>query len=116
MLLYDIETQSHFFIVEGASMTSVQRLLSLAFVGSVLLFALPGLVAAADPPSAAGSQATFRFDIPGGPLEAALAAFEAVTGLRVEVPSRATVQSVNSPGVSGTYSADQALERLLAST
>ena len=62
--------------------------------------------------------ALIRFDIPPGPLDGALAAFEAVTAMTVSVsgPLRATVQSVPSPGVAGTYTADQALEHLLAGT
>ena len=58
---------------------------------------------------------TFRFDIPEGPLDAAVAAFEAVTGLRVSVPG-VELRMFTSPGVTGAHSAEQALERLLAGT
>ena len=63
-------------------------------------------------------QGAFRFDIVAGPLDGVLAAFERVTGVTVSVASslRATVQVVYSPGVTGAYSVDQALERLLAGT
>jgi catecholate siderophore receptor len=63
-------------------------------------------------------QTTYRFDIPAGPLDGVLATFERVTGVGVSVASslRPTVQAVASPGVTGTYTADQALERLLAGT
>jgi catecholate siderophore receptor len=61
-------------------------------------------------------QATFRFDIPAGPLDAALAAFESLTGITISPPPHATVQGLTSPGVSGTYTADQALQRLLGGT
>ena len=68
--------------------------------------------------SDAAAQAVFRFDIPAGPLDHALSAFERIAGVAVTVSSslRPTVQTLNSPGVTGTFTADQALERLLAGT
>jgi len=64
------------------------------------------------------AQSMFRFDIPAGPLDAALAAFERAAGVTISVvPSlQATVQAIHSPGVTGTLTADQALERLLTGT
>jgi catecholate siderophore receptor len=69
---------------------------------------------AISPPDA--PQATFSFDIPAGPLTTVIATFEAITGLTVTAPPRATVQGLNSPGVSGTCTAAQALQQLLAGT
>jgi catecholate siderophore receptor len=64
------------------------------------------------------SEPILRFSIPAGPLDGALSAFEAVTGVTVSVsPSlQATVQGLQSPGVTGPYEIEQALERLLAGT
>ena len=56
-----------------------------------------------------------RFDIPPGPLDAALKAFETVTGLKVRLADDA-IRNVESPGVSGLLTADEALELLLAGT
>lgn len=58
-----------------------------------------------------------RFDIPSGPLEDAIAAYEKTTSLKVKVvlPS-GTLAGFNSPGVSGLYREDEALRRLLEGT
>ena len=56
-----------------------------------------------------------RFDIPPGPLGAALEAFGKLAGLDVKVTEEA-IREIASPGVSGLYTAHQALERLLAGT
>jgi catecholate siderophore receptor len=61
------------------------------------------------------SQQTQRFDIPPGILGEVLAAFERVTGLKVEVPNE-KIRELSSPGVSGIYSNEQALKQLLAGT
>ena len=86
----------------------------------VSLFGLLGSVA----PLGAGNRSpdesrvaqlpTYRFDIPGGPLDDVVAAFRTVTGFRVTVPS--TLQAITSPGVTGVFTAEQALERLLSGT
>ncbi|MCC7125376.1 MAG: TonB-dependent siderophore receptor [Acidobacteria bacterium] len=58
-----------------------------------------------------------RFDIPAGPLDGVLRAFEAATGLTVQVALPAdTVAMMDSPGVSGTFTMQAALERLLDGT
>ena len=66
----------------------------------------------------AAVQSVFRFDIPPGSVETVLAAFEQQTGVRVSVsaPLRATVQGLGSPGVSGSFTIEQALDRLLVGT
>jgi len=56
-----------------------------------------------------------RFDIPPGPLETVLTAFQNLTGLQVIVPS-GDIKSVSSPGVSGALTAEKALQQLLAGT
>src|SRR5688572_21577999 len=56
-----------------------------------------------------------RFDIPPGLLDEVLNAFQTVTGLRVLVPSDA-IRSLTSPGVSGLFTVEQALQQLLTDT
>jgi len=58
-----------------------------------------------------------RFDIPGGPLDAALVQFTKTTGIAVEytIPVN-TIPGFHSTGVSGLYSVPQALQRLLDNT
>lgn len=56
-----------------------------------------------------------RFDIPPGPLEAALKAFREVTGWRV-FETADKIGDLASPGVSGVHTAEQALKHLLAGT
>jgi catecholate siderophore receptor len=62
-----------------------------------------------------GSQPVRRFDIPAGSLDSTLAAFEQVTGLSINY-AKEGFRSLSSPGVSGVYTAEQALQRLLADT
>jgi catecholate siderophore receptor len=58
-----------------------------------------------------------RFDIPAGPLDAALRALEAASGVSVDVRLPAdTVGMMHSPGVSGVFDLASALERLLDGT
>ena len=71
-------------------------------------------------PSSSGVAATLplkRFDIPAGPLEAAIEAYEKTTGLKVKIalPS-GTLAGFNSPGVSGLYREDDALLQILDGT
>jgi catecholate siderophore receptor len=70
-----------------------------------------------DPTSGGGAAATLplkRFDIPAGPLEGAIAAYEKATGLKVKIvlPS-GTLAGFNSPGVVGLYREDDALLQIL---
>lgn len=55
-----------------------------------------------------------RFDIPPGPLGAALDAFARVTGVTVQASD--SIRTINSPGVAGVYSIAQALDQLLNGT
>jgi catecholate siderophore receptor len=58
-----------------------------------------------------------RFDIPAGPLDVALAAYEKATGLKVtNVLPTGTLTGFNSPGVVGLYREDEALRMLLNGT
>ena len=87
------------------------------FIGyllALLLFTGSSPAAASEPEH----QAAFRFDIGAGPLDGVLAAFERATGMLVSLAPalRATAPGINSPGVTGTYTPGQALERLLAGT
>ncbi len=56
-----------------------------------------------------------RYDIPAGPLDAALSAYQAASGVAVTAPVE-LVRGLTSPGVSGVYTADQALLQLLRGT
>jgi catecholate siderophore receptor len=80
----------------------------------VLSAGAPATAAPADAdPTAA--ETIIRFNIAAGPLDAALAAFAAVTGVTIAVSPwlGSTVQALQSPGVAGTYEIEQALEQLL---
>jgi catecholate siderophore receptor len=56
-----------------------------------------------------------RFDIQAGPLDIVLNTFQKVTGLQVLVPLEA-IRGIVSPGVSGLFTAEQALKQILAGT
>jgi len=71
--------------------------------------------AMAQDPAAEIAQANRAFDIPPQTLAGALAAFGHQSGMQVSVDA-GLAQGVASPGASGTMSAAQALDRLLAGT
>jgi catecholate siderophore receptor len=56
-----------------------------------------------------------RFDIPAGPLSDALPAFERVSGIRITLDLQ-SIGSLQSPGVTGTFTVSQALSALLGGT
>lgn len=60
-------------------------------------------------------QVQIAFDIPAGSLESVLAIFQKTSGLQVVIPIEA-MRTLASPGVSGRYSADQALREILRGT
>lgn len=64
---------------------------------------------------ARGQASTRRFDIPPGPLNDALDAYQKATGVRVTTPLEA-IRGVPSPGASGEFTAEQALKQLLTGT
>ena len=57
----------------------------------------------------------YRFEVPAQSLDAALAAYSAVTRMQVLVSAELT-QGLQSPGLSGSYSQADALARLLVGT
>ncbi len=65
--------------------------------------------------NALGQSAVLRFDIAAGSIEAVVAAFERASGLRVVLadPALAMIQS---PGVTGTFTPQQAMEAVLMGT
>ena len=58
-----------------------------------------------------------RLEIPAGPLDSTIAAYQRITGIDVtyNVPTE-TIAGFKSPGVTGLYSEDQALRAILAGT
>jgi catecholate siderophore receptor len=66
--------------------------------------------------AAAHDQPVRRFDIPGGTLDTVIAAFTRVTGVSVRLPAISGAGSIYSPGVSGTFTVEQALQELLIGT
>jgi catecholate siderophore receptor len=64
---------------------------------------------------AARSGQVLPFNIPPGTIGSVIAAFEAVTGIKVTFATE-PLRDVRSAGVSGQFTAEQALERLLAGT
>jgi catecholate siderophore receptor len=62
-----------------------------------------------------GAQPVRRFEIAAGPLDSVLTTFEQVTGIKAAV-SREGIRSVSSPGVTGLYTPEQALQKLLDAT
>ncbi len=56
-----------------------------------------------------------RFDIPPGPLGQALDAFQEATGLSVEVADE-SIRDLGTSGVQGVFTAEKALQELLAGT
>src|SRR5262249_60674198 len=60
-------------------------------------------------------QQSERFDIPPGPLETVLAAFQKLADLQVLLPNE-KLSAIPSPGVSGVYTAEKALSQILAGT
>ncbi len=72
--------------------------------------------AAAFGQAAAGQpQAPVRFEIPSGPLDQAIRHFEAATNLKLDVQIPLdTMSMVHTAGLSGTFTAEEGLRRLLA--
>jgi catecholate siderophore receptor len=93
-----------------------RRMAAVCSLAAVAVFAPSLPVHGAD--SETDPQTAFRFDIAPGPLDGALAAFRQVTGVSVTLGAslETTVDSLHSPGVRGTFSASQALARLLDGT
>ena len=62
-----------------------------------------------------GTLPTHRFDIPAGPLDGVLPVFERTTGYTVTLANE-RLRTISSKGVSGTFTTEQALEKILADT
>jgi catecholate siderophore receptor len=62
-----------------------------------------------------GAQPVLRFEIGAGPLDGALITFEQVTGIHGAL-SKEGIGSLPSPGVTGLYTPEHALQKLLAGT
>lgn len=58
---------------------------------------------------------TQRFDIPAGYLDKVMTAFQSASGLQVVIPSD-EIRNIQSPGVSGVFTTEQALQQLLNGT
>ncbi|MEP7309055.1 MAG: TonB-dependent siderophore receptor [Acidobacteriota bacterium] len=75
----------------------------------------PELVAIAQQRQVAPASTARRFDIPAGPLADVLRAFKIVTGIDV-VFAIESIESIQSPGVSGVLTAEQALQAMVVGT
>lgn len=64
----------------------------------------------------AAASATYQFAIPAGPLDQALAAFTAATGLKTIVPAGVRLDNFSSPGATGAFTPEEALRRILDGT
>jgi catecholate siderophore receptor len=113
---------------QGGKQTGPARALGYGWVamGTLAAYAAMGAVrpalaaARANPTLDGAPSATLplkRFNIPAGPLDQAIAAYEKTTGLKVRVllPKDA-LAGFNSPGVTGLYREEEALRMLLADT
>lgn len=58
---------------------------------------------------------TYQFNIPAGPLDDVVDAFEEAAGVDIEL-ARTGISGIQSPGVRGTYTLDQAIGRALQGT
>jgi catecholate siderophore receptor len=94
------------------------RLFSIsALVMSAALAADPAGAQVAQPPPAVRDTTLVRVDIAAGPLDSAIRAFEAATGLSIVVQLPAdTVGMMTSPGVSGAFTIEAAFAALLDGT
>ena len=72
-------------------------------------------VAQAAQPTPVGAQQTLSFNLPAQPLDAALASYGIATGIQVLYGASVT-QGLTSTAISGTYTREQALARLLSGT
>ena len=72
-------------------------------------------IAFAQENSAQSAVAVRRFEIQAGPLDDVIRAFELATGFTVTL-ARPDLGGISSPGVAGTYTPKQALEKIIADT
>jgi len=69
----------------------------------------------ANSPQAQSALPTRHFDVPAGPIEDILPSFEAASGVHVLLTND-RIGKVQSPGVTGEYTSEQAFDRLLEGT
>ncbi|MDO9107147.1 MAG: TonB-dependent receptor [Methylovulum sp.] len=98
----DFLEQASLWKGEAAQLTKTQ------FIGSVFLLALCHTL-----PSLADDGRVFRFNIPSEDLSAALLAFSETTDIQLSYPST-LVQGVKTKSLSGNYTSEQALQKLLS--
>jgi catecholate siderophore receptor len=97
---------------------AVGTLVAYSAIGAKQVANAQVLPVSAPPPESApgkGSRPVRRFSIPAEPLGEALSAFEATTGVSVSVPEEG-MRAIRCEGVSGSYTPEQALDKLLAQT
>jgi len=104
---------------------SPTRLIAIGAMGSLVVYA--AAAPAAEPAAGATQSARptvnmltqaaplFRFDISAGSLGETITAFQGVTGLKVSI-SREGFAALTSPGLRGEFTAERALQQLLAGT
>ncbi len=106
-------------LVNSRNWIAMWTLAAYAVMGGVrqALAAEPGHKAGGDGVPPAATLPLKRFNIPAGPLEVAIAAYEKTTGLKVKValPS-GTLAGFSSQGISGLYRDEEALRLLLVGT
>jgi catecholate siderophore receptor len=66
-------------------------------------------------PAAQAGLPVRRYDIAAGPLDSVITAFQAATGITFQA-ANPMILSIQSPGVAGSYTVEQALRKLLTST
>jgi len=90
-----------------------------AAVGTLIAYSAIGTktfnVAYAQDVQKRASQSVRRFDIEDGPLDSVLTAFDRASGCTTEV-IKPGIRAIHSHGVSGTYTPEQALQKLLDGT
>jgi|AGTN01.3.fsa_nt_gi TonB-dependent siderophore receptor len=92
-----------------------RKALVAALMGSTALMGMAAPAPAQTGDANAARQQTFNFDIAAKPLPQALTEFSAVAGLRVLYTAEEPFNAA-SPGLSGSFTAEQALSRLLSGT
>lgn len=97
--------------------SGARRVLAAALLASTTLTAVPVLAQGNLPanPQLAQASATRNYSIPAGPLGSALTAFGEASGLRLLVNSD-LLAGRSSTALSGSFTAEQALQRLLTGT
>src|SRR4051812_15634270 len=85
-------------------------------VASIVLLSSTGWASSRADATPRTEPQTYIFEIEGGPLDAALAAFERTAAATVVVAGGATLDGLSTAGVVGMHSAEQALALLLTGT